>query len=154
MSVKLKTTITMKKIGNNLITVIDGKSVTKVLKTDEEKTQAKEILEKVKTYQTKPTKVVLDEVKKFTTPAGVKEKEVKKVKAKAIEKEIRKEKVKSSETKAKKELAVDLASTSVDDLTDEQAAEMLEKLQKRVKKTETVVTTQAQVAPVKRRGEY
>lgn len=149
--------ITMKKIGNNLIALIDGKSTTRVLKTDEEKTKAKELLELVKAYQTKPTKATLAAVEDFINP-NKKIEEAKETKIKATKKAIKHEKKSSKTTgkaapKAKKNLAKELK-VDINELNDEDAHKLLDELKERFKTTQVVTQVEAKVASTVRRGEY
>ena len=139
----MKKEIVAKKYGRNLVVVIDGQKMTKVINTEDDKKVEESIKNKILLYNKKNNDSVKDQIiGLIDTTKQIKEKEVAEKKGikKAIKKEVKKEKVVKKATKSNVNLIEELQSKELtkDDVT--KLEELLAKTKKAQPNTVAITT--------------
>lgn len=151
-----KDEIAVKQVGMNIITTVDGKPHTKMIKEKDERTSFIESLKtKVLIYNKKPSKAKKEEILIMVSKELV-EKEKKTAKKKGIQKIIKKDKKtakKGAKPKADKKSLVDEVKTAHEnkELTETEVDELLAILRR---KKESIKQEEAPKVGHRRSGEY
>lgn len=152
-----KKEIVAKRYGKNLVVMIDGGKITRVIDTDKDKKDEVTIKTKIALYNKKNSKELKDQIIDLVD-VKKKEKDKKLAEKKGVKKAIKKEaktttknkKEAKEVVKSKSELIKELGGK---ELTEDDAAE-LQALLDKIKNKEKQTETSAKVAPQLRTGEY